>query len=284
MKYLLLNPKANNGRGKHDALEWAKCLNEEYKIVNVLEIADMKAFIQSLLPEDIIILTGGDGTINHFANDVEGLDIENDIYYVKCGSGNDFFRDRINDADENGMIPLNKFLKNLPIINVNGISRRFINGIGYGIDGETCRIGDELREKSDKPINYTNIAIKLLLGSYKLRKARITIDGETYEYKNIWMVPTMKGRYYGGGMMVAPDQDRSDLDNKVSVVCVFKKSRLVTLMRFPSIYEGKHVLKTDWIKVYQGKKIDVEFDTPCALQIDGETIKDVIRYSVRVPE
>lgn len=284
MKYLLLNPKANNGRGEHDALEWAKCLNEEYKTVNVLEVADMKSFIKSLLPNDIIILTGGDGTINHFANDIDGLDVVNDIYYVKCGSGNDFFRDRIDDADENGMIPLNKFLKNLPIITVNGISKRFINGIGYGIDGETCRIGDELREKSDKPINYTKIAIKLLLGSYKLRKVRITIDGEVYEHENVWFAPTMKGRYYGGGMMVAPDQDRSNPNHTVTTVCAFKKNRLVTLMRFPSIYEGKHVLSTDWIKVYQGKKVDVEFDIPCALQIDGETVKDVIRYSVRVPE
>lgn len=84
--------------------------------------------------------------------------------------------------------------------------------------------------------------------------------------------------------MVAPDQDRLNPENTLSTLCVFKRSRLVTLMRFPSIYEGKHVLKTDWIKVYQGKNIDVEFDIPCALQIDGETIKDVVRYSVRVPE
>ncbi len=284
MKYLLLNPKANNGRGEHDALEWAKCLTEEYKIVNVLDVSDMKSFILSLSPEDEIILTGGDGTINHFVNDVADIEIANDIYYVKCGSGNDFYRDRIDDVDQLGRIHFNKYLKNLPIITVNGISRRFINGIGYGIDGETCRIGDELRLKSDKKINYTNIAIKLLLGSYKLRKVRITIDGKVYEYKNVWMAPTMKGRYYGGGMMVAPDQDRLNPENTLSTLCVFKRSRLVTLMRFPSIYEGKHVLKTDWIKVYQGKNIDVEFDIPCALQIDGETVKDVVRYSVRVRE
>ena len=210
MKYVLMNPKANNGLGEQDAREWAKCLNEEVSFVNVLETKDMASFVKGLNPEDVIIVAGGDGTLNHFANDVAELDIKNEIYYVKSGSGNDFYRDNKEYCNELGMIPLNRFIQNLPIITVNGIRRRFINGIGYGIDGETCRVGEEMRMKTTEKIDYTKIAIKLLLGAYKLNHATITVDGETSEYDNVWLASTMKGRYYGGGLMVAPNQNRFD--------------------------------------------------------------------------
>lgn len=134
-------------------------------------------------------------------------------------------------------------MKNLPLITVKGIQRRFVNGIGYGIDGETCRIGDIQRATSDKPVSYSNIAIKLLLGSYKLKKATADVDGKVSTFENVWMASTMKGRFYGGGMMVAPAQDRFKEDGTVSVVTLYKKNRLVTLMRFPSLNKGEHVLK-----------------------------------------
>ena len=201
------------------------------------------------------------------------------VDYVKCGSGNDFYRDNEKYV-KNGRIDLRPFLRNLPLITVKGIQRRFLNGIGYGLDGETCRVGDIQRATSDKPVNYTNIAIKLLLGGYKLNKATVTVDGETNKYENVWLASTMKGRFYGGGLMVAPDQDRFDEEGLVSVVALYKKSRLLTLMRFPSLNKGEHVKKTDWVTVKRGKNVTVSFEQPCALQIDGDVIEDVLTYTV----
>lgn len=283
MKYVLMNPKANNGQGESDAREWAKCLNEEVTYVNVLETKDMKAFVAGLNPEDVIIVSGGDGTLNHFVNDVADIEFANECYYVKSGSGNDFYRDNKAYCNELGMIPLNQFMKNLPIVHVNGISRRFLNGIGYGLDGEACRIGEEMRMTTTKKINYTNIAIKQLLGGYKLNHATITVDGEVHEFDHVWLAPTMKGRYYGGGLMVTPNQNRFDPENRVSVCCIYKKSRLVTLLRFPSLNKGEHIKKKDWCSTFVGKNIEVKFAKPCSLQIDGEVVKDVTSYTVEVP-
>ena len=239
----------------------------------------MKAFFDGLKEDDEVILTGGDGTINRFANDVYGYELKNPVYYVKCGSGNDFYRDNEHLAVD-GKIDIRPMMKNLPLITVKGIQRRFVNGIGYGIDGETCRIGDIQRATSDKPVSYSNIAIKLLLGSYKLKKATVDVDGKVSTFENVWMASTMKGRFYGGGMMVAPAQDRFNEDGTVSVVTLYKKNRLVTLMRFPSLNKGEHVLKKDWVTVQTGKKVTVSFDQPCALQIDGDVIEDVLTYTV----
>lgn len=279
MTYLLLNPLANNSKGEQDARQWAAENNVECEFTSLLDIKDMKAFFDGLKEDDEVILTGGDGTINRFANDVYGYEFKNPVFYVKCGSGNDFYRDNEHLAVD-GKIDIRPMMKNLPLITVKGIQRRFVNGIGYGIDGETCRIGDIQRATSDKPVSYSNIAIKLLLGSYKLKKATVEVDGKVSTFENVWMASTMKGRFYGGGMMVAPAQDRFKEDGTVSVVTLYKKNRLVTLMRFPSLNKGEHVLKKDWVTVQTGKKVTVSFDQPCALQIDGDVIEDVLTYTV----
>ena len=279
MIYMLMNPLANNSKGWEDAKKWAEENQVECELVSLLDITDMKGFFDELQAEDEVILSGGDGTLNHFANDVYGYEFKNPVYYVKCGSGNDFYRDNEKYV-ENGRIDLRPFLKNLPLITVKGVQRRFLNGIGYGLDGETCRIGDLQRQTSDKPVNYSNIAIKLLLGGYKLNKATVTVDGETRKYENVWLASTMKGRFYGGGLMVAPDQDRFNEEGTVSVVALYKKSRLGTLMRFPTLSKGEHVLKKDWVTVRTGKHVEVSFEEPCALQIDGEVIEDVLSYTV----
>jgi diacylglycerol kinase family enzyme len=279
MIYLLTNPLANNSKGTEDARKWKTDNNVDCELLNLLEIKDLKGFFDGLDPEDEVILSGGDGTLNHFTNEIYGYEFKNPLYYIKCGSGNDFFRDNENYAVD-GKIDLRPFLKNLPEISVNGIKRRFLNGIGYGLDGETCRVGDIQRVTSDKPVNYSSIAIKLLLGGYRLKKATVTVDGETKTYENVWLASTMKGRYYGGGLMVAPDQDRFNEEGTVSVVTLYKKNRLVTLMRFPSLNKGEHVKKKDWVTVKTGKKVTVSFDEPCALQIDGDVIENVTTYSV----
>ena len=279
MTYLLLNPLANNNKGEQDARQWAEANGVSCEFTSLLDIRDMKAFFDGLNEEDEVILTGGDGTLNRFANDVYGYEFRNPVYYVKCGSGNDFYRDNEKYV-ENGRIDLRPFLKNLPLITVNGIQRRFLNGIGYGLDGETCRVGDIQRQTSDKPVNYSSIAIKLLLGGYKLNKATVTVDGETKKYENVWLASTMKGRFYGGGLMVAPAQDRFDEEALVSVVTIYKKSRLLTLMRFPSLNKGEHVKKADWVTVRRGRNVTISFEEPCALQIDGDVVENVLTYTV----
>ena len=89
----------------------------------------------------------------------------------------------------------------------------------------------------------------------------------------------MNGRYYGGGMMAAPDQDRLKNDT-VTTVLMYGKGRLRTLMAFPTIFKGEHVNHTEQVEVIKGRDVTVKFDQPTALQIDGETVLDVTEYRV----
>ena len=126
----------------------------------------------------------------------------------------------------------------------------------------------------------TAIAIKGLLFHYRPTNAVITVDGVTHTYKKVWLAPTMNGRYYGGGMMPTPNQDRLNPDGTVSTMVVYRAGKLKTLAVFPSVFKGEHIRHHEMVEVLTGRNIRMEFDRPTPLQIDGETILDVRTYEV----
>lgn len=281
MYYILYNTLSANKQG----LEYSRLLlgtsaPADAEMVDLASINSYADFWTNIdLENDTVVLSGGDGTINRFINENIGLTLPKNLFYFAAGSGNDFKKD-VADG-ETGLISLNEYIQDLPTVTVNGKTSYFINGIGYGIDGYCCEEGDKLKAKSDKPVDYTAIAIKGLLFHFKPVNAKITVDGVTKEYKKVWIAPTMKGRFYGGGMFVTPDQDRFDPEGKVSAAVLHNSGALKTLMVFPSIFKGEHVKHTEMVEIRTGHEITVEFDRPTALQIDGETVLGVTSYTVK---
>ena len=96
-----------------------------------------------------------------------------------------------------------------------------------------------------------------------------------HEFKNAWLAPVMNGRYYGGGMNVAPDQDRLNKERTLTCVVLHDNIPLHALMIFPKIFKGELVNEKKHCVVFTGKDIRVEFDKPCAVQIDGETFLNI---------
>ena len=265
MKYYLNNPYSNNG------------INITIPDTDLIDASkvDYKKFFSELNKDDEVVLIGGDGTLNYFINEVDTSKIKNNIYLYGNGTGNDFLKD-INEPN-NKEVLINQYLINLPTVKVKDLERKFINNMGFGIDGYCCEIADQIKEKTpNKQINYTTIAIKGLIYDFKPRHVELEIDGEKHTYENAWLAPTMKGRYYGGGMMMAPNQDRNS--NLLTVVVYDCKSKIKSLMNFPSIFEGKHIDKTDMVHIFTGNKVHVKFSEPCAGQIDGETVLNMQEY------
>ena len=274
---IIFNPLSGNGKGKNEAAELSSKINAA-ECIDITTIDNYADFFASHKTEDIVIC-GGDGTLNRFVNDTANVDFDNSIYYYASGTGNDFLRDI--EGKAGNIINIDKYIKNLPVCSVNGKDYRFINGIGFGIDGYCCEVGDELRKISDKPVDYTAIAIKGLLFHYKPTAATITVDGVEHRFKKVWIAPSMLGRYYGGGMIATPAQDRLNEEGILSSMVFHTTGRLRTLMIFPSIFKGEHIKKDKAVTVLSGKEITVEFDSPRSLQVDGETVLGVKKYTVK---
>ena len=275
--YVLYNPLAGNGKGGEDARLLELIMQEDLEFYDMTRITNYAAFLSGMEPGDYLIIAGGDGTLNRFVNDTEGLRIERQILYFPVGTGNDFAKDLSRDAYSIPR-PINWYIKDLPIVEVHGKKYRFFNGVGFGIDGYCCQVGDELRKEAQE-VNYTSIAVKGLLRHFDARSARITVDGETFTYEKVWIAPTMYGRYYGGGMMAAPAQRRWDKEKRLSLVIFHGAGRLRTLCIFPSIFKGRHINHKKYVAVHTGTNIKVEFDRPTPLQIDGETVPNVTSYT-----
>lgn len=275
--YVLYNNLAGYQTTDDDIRVLEFALTEPLKFIDITKIKDYRLFLSGLEKDDYLVICGGDGTLNRFVNDTDGLDFSGEILYYPNGTGNDFAHE-LGKAKECTPFPVTKYLKNLPCVTVKGKQYRFLNGVGYGIDGYCCEVGDELKKIPDKKVNYTMIAIKGLLFHFKPRKAKITVDGKTMVYDKVWIAPTMNGKFYGGGMMPTPDQDRMNEEGTLSTMVFHGSGKLKTLLIFPSLFRGKHVKYEKNITILTGKEIIVEFNRPTSLQIDGETILGVTSY------
>ncbi|MBR3289249.1 MAG: diacylglycerol kinase family protein [Clostridia bacterium] len=266
MKYYLNNPLAHTG---------VKANIPGAELIDATTV-DYPSFFAGLAPDDEVVLIGGDGTINYLINHVDpDTLLRHNIYLYGNGSGNDF----LNDIGEspNKELLLTPYLTRLPTATVNGREYKFINNMGLGIDGYVSEGTDKAREKNPhKKLNYTGIALKGLLYDFKPYHVWLEVDGKEYEFDHVWMAPSMKGQFYGGGMKAAPGQDR--LSDRLTVVICACRSRLTLLRKFPKVFKGTHVKDKKLIKLFTGRSIHVRFSAPCAAMIDGETIPNVTEY------
>ena len=137
MKYYLYNPLANNGLKPE--------IDPSYELIDATKI-DFPKFFSELKENDEVVLIGGDGTINYLVNSYDCSKLKNNVYLLANGTGNDFLKD-INETTDKEIL-LNPYLANLPTVKVNGIERKFINNMGFGIDGYCCEVADQIKEKT----------------------------------------------------------------------------------------------------------------------------------------
>ena len=279
MKYkVLYNPYAGSIVNEKIKEMLSELLKEHEFVLEDITKVDYAEFFKALKKDENILLVGGDGTISRFVTETQSYNCKNSVWYYAAGNGNDFWTDigkKKGDAPE----CIDKYIANLPTVTVKGKDYKFINGIGYGIDGYCCEMGDKLKAEGKK-VDYTGIAVKGLLFHFKPRTATVTVDGQSYTFKKTWIAPSMLGRYYGGGMIPTPSQDRLG-DGSLSICLMYNAGKIRTLLAFPKIFKGEHIKKTKQVKILTGREITVKFDKPCALQIDGETVLDVSEYTVR---
>ena len=278
MNYILYNPKSNSENNDLNIIPGKAELEKRgTKQINLLEVV-LREFLDTLTDSDKVYLCGGDGTLHHFANNARGFSFPCPVYVIRSGTGNDFLND-IGQTDPNTLFDVREHIANLPEVEIDGKKQLFINGVGMGIDGEVCAGVEEYKKKTGKKANYTAIALKLLAYKYKRPSATVTIDGVTHHFNNVWMAGAMHGRYFGGGMMVAPMQDRTT--GKMNVMVMHGGTRAKILTIFPLIFKGGHVKHKDIVEIFECDEVTVTFDIPIGFQADGEVTPKMTTYTAR---
>ena len=191
MKYVLYNKFSGDGSGEEIAKGLSKIYGEDMTVVNMVEIENLSEYVAALGEGDDLVICGGDGTLNRFVNAVDTDNMKTRVFYFPSGTGNDFATDiGIHDATE--PVDITAYTKNLPTVVVNGETYKYINGVGFGIDGYCAAVGDNVKASGKVP-NYTAIAIKGMLFAYKPTNATVIVDGVEHSFKKAWLAPAMFG-------------------------------------------------------------------------------------------
>ena len=279
MNFILFNPLSSNGTSKKHVRIIEELLqkeNKEYEIIDLVEASkNVEYYTSKIHRNDSMIIVGGDGTLHRFVNGIKHIQNNSKVYLYRGGTGNDFSR----DFPKETLIDITEYIKNLPTVTINGHEELFLNGCGFGVDGEVCLMMENKSNKK-KGLNYFKSAI-MLLKNFKRYNVEIEVDGVRHSFKNVWFSVVNNGRYFGGGMKVTPDSDRSD---RILEACIVHSvSFWKLLLIFPLIFIGKHMwFKHVGITVVKGQKFKLVSDAPQVFQTDGEVLKDIKEFEINI--
>ncbi len=273
MYLILFNPLSKSGKNKkviNKAKKIIKVQNETYTEMSIISIGDIEEFIKNTSNDVKILVVGGDGTVHYVLNYLHGKEVANEVYFYGAGTGNDFNRNAKNDGP---FISLNRYFKNLPSIEFEGINRNFVNGCGLGLDAYVCEC---VRKGNGKnPIEYKLQTVKAFLTSKKF-SLELIVDGVSEKHENVWLISVMSGPYQGGGMKFAPE---ADIEDEWLYICMVNNySRLKVLSLFPKIFKGKH---TKYVYMKRCKEVIIKTDSKIYLQTDGEVVSNINEVKIK---
>jgi diacylglycerol kinase (ATP) len=267
MIYILYNPYSRNGNKQkyHNHIKrLVTHKNQSLVFLNMLELGEVESFQNTLQHEDELIIIGGDGTIHHLMNQYDLTTIPQKVWMYQGGTGNDFLR---SIPIKGPLIPIQKYLYDLPIASFNEKTYRLINGAGLGLDGYVGHVMEESRQKKTK-FHFFKATLKGLLKFHPFQ-ATITSDHTTKSYETMWFTAVMHRPYFGGGMKIAPHKNKHQ---HLDVVIVKEAPKWLLLIIFPSIYLGKHLWFKKYVEYYEAKEVSIVTDKNMYGQMDGEVI------------
>ena len=265
--FFIINPTAKNGRvmtiwqqvaseleNRIVSYDYAVSTSEE----NVSELAESAA-----KKGYIVVGVGGDGTVSRIAGALVG---KNAIFgLIPAGTGNDFARTFAIPKEPLAAVEVLLQGKTTPIDLgcING--RYFCNVIGAGLDAQVVEDANKVFKRFSGSLAYL-LALMRQLFIYRPRRVKITMNDQKI-YVNAWLIAVANARYYGSGMMVAPQADPRD--GYLDVVVVQNISLFHFLRLFPLVYKGLHI-NHGAVRKWRTMQLRVESEEPLAIQVDGE--------------
>ena len=228
-----------------------------------------------------LVVAGGDGTASEVVSGLLASDLarEAQIGILPMGTGRDLPRTLAIPADLSSAIAaLGRGATR--VVDAARVRYRDASGAervafslnvtSFGLSGLTV----ELVKRAPHFLGGSFAFLVGALGSilrHRATEVRIDADGEPVFEGPLVLAAAANGRYFGGGMQVAPDA--SPDDGKLDLIVVRKLSRPALVAALPSLYRGTH-LSHPAISVHRVTRVEARPSSPGSppvwIDVDGE--------------
>jgi len=256
--FLVVNPRSANGQtGKR----WAEISAHVGKVLGRFGHAftekrmDAARLAREAIEQgyECIVAVGGDGTINEVVNgffsDGTGMPLRQDVALgVICrGTGGDFRRTfdwdlklepALDRLKQEGSQPLDVGKIEYIAHDDTPQTRYFANICSFGVSGLVDKMVNESTKALGGKASFMWGSLKAML-QYSDKQVSLSLDGESAREVSVTTLAVANGRYFGGGMMVAPDARPSDGLFDITLWSGYGVSDFV--LKSAGIYSGEHV-------------------------------------------
>jgi len=248
-------------------------------------------------PVDLVMAFGGDGTLNEVVTGLlSGRKAGSEppvLAVFPSGTGGDFRRLLGLSADPEGLLaclcggvvrPVDAGLLEYEGPAGDRVSRPFLNIASCGISGLVDRYVNSTTKVFGGRVSFFAGTLRGML-RYQNVAMRVRVDGTEFFEGPAALVAVANGRFFGGGMMIAP---RAVLDDGLLDVVVLGdlgKVEFLSLSRF--IYSGRH-LDRPKIGTARGTQVEVASEAEALIDLDGEQVgrlplrASVLRAAIRL--
>ena len=221
----------------------------------------------------LLVVVGGDGSINEVVNGVADLD-GFELAVLPNGTGWDFVRTFgiSRKLDEAVRTALTGSVREIDLGLVTyrtwagSESQAYFANVGSaGISGAIAKRANETSKALGGKVSYYWATLAVFVG-WETGELRVSVDEEIRGGRMIDVLVT-NGRYLGGGMMMCPEAEPDDgLFDVLLIGDVTKRDLLFVL---PKTYRGRH-LPHPRLEVLRGRVVHIDADEPLPIEIDGE--------------
>lgn len=229
---------------------------------------------------DTIISVGGDGTLNEVVNGFfqDGALINPDaaLAVIPRGTGSDFVRsfDYPNHIVDIARLIKHKtprycdlVLARLQPVDNSPAERYFINIADLGIGGLTADMVNKTSKAMGGKVSFFIGALRATF-TYKNKRMTVELDGKRIsDHRKHYLVGVANGKYFGGGMHIAPNADLTD--GNLQVISVGDMTFPEKLQLAQKIYRGE-AENLPKVEIFCGKKLRVSTTEDVFVETDGE--------------
>ena len=225
----------------------------------------------------VVVVVGGDGTVNEAVNGVLASGRDDIVFAViPRGTGDDFARHFgiPTDLEKSISIASSEVTRTFDVGKAvfrhwdgSEAERFFANFAGAGISGAIALRGAETSRRLGARLAYFWATIAVFV---RWQPVEIDVRADGKQRRALmYEVLIANGAYTAGGMKVAPDAVSDDGLLDAVLIGAFTKPEFA--ITFPKIYRGTHIGHPK-VEVLRAREITVDAATPLPVVLDGEQV------------